>query len=66
MVAVTILKSYGVFFINIHPNHHELVREIIPALEEQRKQMSKGDGEELKIGSAVPKSFETRSEFLKE
>ena len=66
VVAVTILKSYGLFYLNIHPDHRELIRQIIPALEEQRRLMSKGDEEELKIGSAVPISFKTRSAFLKE
>ena len=66
MVALTILKSYGLFYLNVHPDHHKLVREIIPALEEQRRKMSKGDEEELKIGATAPRSFKTRSAYLKE
>jgi GNAT superfamily N-acetyltransferase len=64
--ALTILEPYGYFWINVHPDHEELVREIIPALEEQRKQMRKGDEEELKIGSPVPVSFKTRIDYLRE
>ena len=66
IVAVTILESYGYFWINIHPDHQELVKDIIPALEKQRRQMSKGDEEELKIGTPVPISFRARIAHLKQ
>ncbi|MHA2148475.1 MAG: GNAT family N-acetyltransferase [Candidatus Thorarchaeota archaeon] len=66
IVAVTILKSYGHYWINVHPEHRELVRDIIPALEEQRMRMGKGNEEEPKIGSPVPISFKTRIAYLKE
>jgi ribosomal protein S18 acetylase RimI-like enzyme len=65
-VALTILKSYGLFYLNVHPDHQEVVREIIPALEEQRRKMSKGDKEVLKIGTTASKSFKMRRTFLKE
>jgi GNAT superfamily N-acetyltransferase len=66
IVALTILEPYGYFWMNVHPDHEELVRKIIPAVEEQRKQMNKGDEAELKIGTPVPESFKTRIEYLKE
>ena len=66
IVALTILKSYGLFYLNVHPDHQDLVREIIPALEEQRKQMSKGDEEELKIGATINVSFKTQIAHFKE
>jgi len=66
IVALTILEPYGYFWINVHPDHEELTRKIIPAIEEQRKQASKGDEEELKIGIPVPMSFETRIDYLRE
>ena len=37
IVALTILEPNGIFWMNVHPDHHDLVREIIPALEEQRR-----------------------------
>ena len=66
MVALTILKSNGVYWMNVHPDHFELIREIIPAVEEQRRMTSKGDGEVLKIGIPVPVGFKTRQKILKE
>jgi len=66
IVAVTILESNGYFWINIHPDHNALVKEIIPAIEAQRKHMSKGEEEELKIGTPVPVSFKSRIAHLKE
>ncbi len=66
IVAVTILKSNGYFWINIHPDHRALVKEIIPAIEAQRKQMSKAEEEELKIGTPVPISFKSRITHLKQ
>jgi mycothiol synthase len=65
MVAVTILESNGVFWMNVHPEHHELFREIIPAIEEQRKSSNK-DNKELKIGIPVPVGFESLINILKE
>ncbi len=66
IVAVTILESNGYFWINIHPDHRALVKEIIPAIEAQRKQMSKAEEEELKIGTPVPISFKSRITHLKQ
>ena len=66
IAALTILEPYGYFWINLHPDHEGLTRKIIPAIEEQRKQMSKGNEEELKIGTPVPVSFKTRIDYLRE
>ncbi|MHA2353067.1 MAG: GNAT family N-acetyltransferase [Candidatus Thorarchaeota archaeon] len=66
MVALTILEPNGIFWMNVHPEHHELVREIIPALEEQRRKTSIGDEEELKTGTPVSVNFESRIGILKE
>ena len=66
MVALTILEPNGVFWMNVHPEHQELVRRIIPAIEEQRKSTSKGDEEELKIFAPVPVGFESRIKILEE
>jgi GNAT superfamily N-acetyltransferase len=51
---------------NVHPDHYELVKDILPAIEEQRRSTSKGHGKELKIGIPVPVSFESRIKVLKE
>lgn len=66
IVALTILESSGLFWINIHPDHEDLIRMILPALEEQRKQLSKNHEEELKMGSPVPVGFKTRIDYLRE
>ena len=66
MVALTILEPNGYFWMNIHPDHHELIREIIPAIEEQRRLTTKDDGNELKVGIPVPVGFESRIKVLKE
>lgn len=66
MVAITILEPNGVFWMNVHPEHHELVREIIPAIEEQRRSTSKDDGRDLKIGTPVPVGFTSRIKVLRE
>jgi ribosomal protein S18 acetylase RimI-like enzyme len=66
IVAVTILESNGYFWINIHPDHRALVKKIIPAIEAQRKQMSKAEEEELKIGTPVPINFKSRITHLKQ
>jgi mycothiol synthase len=66
MVALTILEPNGVFWMNVHPKHDELVREIIPAIEEQRRSTSKDEAKELKIGTPVPVGFESRLKLLKE
>ncbi len=66
IAALTILESYGYFWMNVHPDHDKLVHKIIPAIEEQRRQMNKGKKEELKIGTPVPVGFKSRIEHLKE
>nr|KXH72782.1 MAG: hypothetical protein AM325_16965 [Candidatus Thorarchaeota archaeon SMTZ1-45] len=66
IVALTILKSYGWFWINIHPDHGNLIREIIPAIESQAREMLEKKEDTLKIGIPVPVSFESRSQYLKE
>ena len=66
IVALTILEPSGYFWINIHSDHEELVRKIIPAVEEQRKQMRKNDKEELKIGTPVPVGFKSLIDILQE
>ena len=37
IVALTILEDNGAAWLNVHPEHCELLREIIPAVEEQRR-----------------------------
>jgi len=66
IVALTILEPNGYFWINVHPDHEELVRKIIPALEGQRKRMHKNDKEELKIGTPVPVGFKSLINILRE
>jgi GNAT superfamily N-acetyltransferase len=66
IAALTILEPHGYFWMNVHPDHEELVRKIIPAIEEQRRQMIKSDEEELKIGTPVPVGFKSRIEYLRE
>ncbi|MFW9964578.1 MAG: GNAT family N-acetyltransferase [Candidatus Sifarchaeia archaeon] len=66
IAALSILEPYGYFWVNVHPNHEELVRKIIPAIEEQRRQTNKGNEGELKIGTPVPVGFNSRIKCLKE
>jgi GNAT superfamily N-acetyltransferase len=66
IAALTILEPNGYFWINVHPNHEDLVRKLIPAIEEQRKQMRKNDEEELKIGTPVPVDFKSLINILQE
>ena len=66
MVTVTILEPNGLFWMNVHPEHAELVSEIIPAIEEQRRSTRKDDGKELEIGIPVPVGFKSRIKVLKE
>jgi mycothiol synthase len=66
IAALTILEPSGYFWINVHPDHEELVRKIIPAVEEQRKQIHKNDEEELKIGTPVPVGYESMVNILQD
>ncbi|NHI90312.1 MAG: GNAT family N-acetyltransferase [Candidatus Thorarchaeota archaeon] len=66
IAALTLFESNGYFWINVHPDHENLVRKLIPAVEEQWKQMRKNDEEELKIGTPVPVSFKSRIKVLQE
>jgi len=66
IVAVTILEPNGFFWMNIHPHHEELIREILPAIEEQRRKTCKVQLGEIKIGIPVPVGFKSRIEYLKE
>lgn len=66
IVALTNLEPNGLFWINVHPDHEALIREILPAVEEQRKISGKGDKAELKIGTTVPVGFKKRIDILRE
>ncbi|MFW9806828.1 MAG: GNAT family N-acetyltransferase [Candidatus Thorarchaeota archaeon] len=66
MVALTIMEPNGVFWMNVHPEHHELAREIIPAIEEQRRSSTKDKSKGLKIGTPIPVGFGSRINILKE
>ena len=66
MVAVTILEPNGVFWMNVHPEHHELAREIIPTIEKQRRSSNMDNSKELKIETPVPVGFESRINILEE
>ncbi len=66
IVAVSILEPNGVFWINVHPDHEDLIRKLIPAVEEQRKNSWKGEEAELKIGTPVPVGFKRRIDSLRE
>ena len=66
IAAVTILEPSGVFWMNIHPNHEELIRKILPAIEEQKRQTCKDGNGEIKIGIPVPVGFKSRIEYLEE
>jgi len=66
IVALTILEENGVASLYVHPEHYELLREIIPNVEEQRRLTGKKVKGVLKIGVTVPESFKTRKEILRE
>lgn len=66
MAALTLLEPNGYFWINVHPDHENLVRKLISAVEEQRRHMRKNDEEELKIGTPVPVGYKSMINILRE
>ncbi len=66
IVAVNILESSPICWINIHPDYRYLEAEIISDLEDTKRKMGKIDEHDVRIAFMVPASNTVRIELLKE
>lgn len=66
IIAVTILDTSPVSYLNIHPDYEHAERNIILAMEELKKAMGKTDDGEVRIAFVTPASHTQRQELLKE
>jgi len=66
LIAVTILDTSPVSYLNIHPDHAHVEKDIILAMEEQKRAMGKTDDKEVRIAFVTPTSHTHRQDLLKE
>jgi len=66
VIAVTILDTSPVSYLNIHPAYTNVEKDIILAMEEQKKEMGKTDDREVRIAVLTPESHTQRQELLQE
>ena len=66
IVAVTSRKTYGICYIQIHPDYRHIEKEIIRTLESHVIESRKKDDDVAKIGFLVAESDSIRIETLKE
>jgi GNAT superfamily N-acetyltransferase len=66
VIAVTILDTSPVSYLNLHPEYAHVEKDIVLTMEQQKKEMGKTDDGEVRIAFVTPTSHTQRQELLKE
>ena len=66
IIAVTVLDTSPVSYLNLHPEYAHVEKDIILAMEDQKRAMGKTDDREVRIAFVTPVSHTRRQELLKE